>query len=472
MQDREAKKRALLKLMQKDPEAVVELLLDLMERVEALEQRLAKNSRNSSKPPSSDGYFKPKPKSLRKTGGRKSGGQPGHRGKTLQFSTNPDRIIKHTLSRCPLSAERFTDKDIVKIIKRQVFDLPEPKLTVTEHWIYRYRNSTGRIVTAEVPEGVSAPVQYGKRFHSWLVYLNDYQLVPLNRISRICADLYGYGVSEGTVLKARQNCYERLEGFEKRVKQKLANCAIVHADETGLKAHSKNHWLHTVCNKRHTFLGIHPKRGYQALQDFGILERFAGRLVHDCWATYFRLKNCQHCLCNAHLMRELVFAQEQLQQQWAAKMRALLQEAYEYRKVYKGEIADKNKHGWYVRYGKIIAEGYGENPQINDPPSGKRKRGRPKKTKSRNLVERMDKYRDQILAFLWDPEIPFSNNQAERDIRMVKVKQKISGGFRTLQNARIFARIRSYVSTQQKQGVGAWQALAKVFDGADLSPDY
>ena len=472
MRDRKSKKQALFELIQKNPEAVVDLLLDLMERVEVLEQKLAKNSRNSSKPPSSDGYPKPKPKSLRKKGQRKSGGQPGHRGKTLQFSPNPDRIIKHTLSRCPLSAESFTDKDIVKIINRQVFDLPEPKLIVTEHWIYQYRNSSGRIVTAEVPEGVSAPVQYGKRFQSWLVYLNDYQLVPLNRIGQICADLYGYCVSEDTILKARQQSYEHLEGFEKQVKQKLRNCAIVHADETGLKVNSKNHWLHTVCNKGYTFLGIHPKRGYQALQDFGILERFAGRLVHDCWATYFRLKNCEHSLCNPHLMRELVFAQEQLQQQWAAKMKKLLQQAYDYGKVWKGERGPKSKHSWHVRYGKIIAEGYRENPQINDPPRGKKKRGRPKKTKSRNLLERMDKYRDEILAFLWDPQIPFSNNQAERDIRMVKVKQKISGGFRTLQNAQIFARIRSYVSTEQKQGVGAWKALAKVFDGAGLSPDY
>lgn len=472
MQDREAKKRALLKLIKKDPEAVVELLLDLMERVEVLEQQLAKNSRNSSKPPSSDGYAKPKPKSLRRKGRRKSGGQPGHRGKTLQLSANPDRIVKHTLSRCPLLAERFSDKDIVNIIKRQVFDMPEPKLIVTEHWIYQYRNSSGRIVTAEVPEGVSAPVQYGKRFRSWLVYLNDYQLVPLNRIRQICADSYGYFVSEDTILKARQHCYERLEGFEKQVKQKLSDSAVVHADETGLKVKSKNHWLHTVCNKRHTFMGVHPKRGYQALRDFGILEKFSGRLVHDCWATYFRLKNCQHSLCNAHLMRELVFAQEQLQQQWAAKMKKLLQEAYEYGKGWKAETGPKSKHGWHVRYGRIIAEGYRENPQINDPPGGKRKRGRRKKTKSRNLLERMDKYRDQILAFLWDPEVPFSNNQAERDIRMVKVKQKISGGFRTVQNAEIFARIRSYVSTEQKQEVGAWKALAKAFDGAALSSEH
>lgn len=472
MPDRESKKQALLELIKKDPEAVVELLLDLMERVESLEQQLAKNSRNSSKPPSSDNYPKPKPKSLRKKGRRKSGGQPGHSGKTLEMSQEPDRIIKHTLSRCPVSGESLDEKDIVNIIKRQVFELPEPKLWVDEHWIYQYRTSSGRIITAEVPQGLSAPVQYGKRFQSWLVYLNDYQLVPLKRIRQICADLYGYAVSEDTILKARQQCYEQLEGFEKQLKQKLANSALAHADETGLKIHSKNHWLHTLCNERYTFLGIHPKRGYEALEAFGLLEHFAGRLVHDCWSAYFRLKNCEHSLCNPHLMRELVFAEEQLGQSWAAKMKQLLQEAYDYSNASPAEVLSKSKHSWHVRYGRIIAQGYRENPQTDKPPGAPKKRGRQKKSKSRNLLERMDKYRDEILAFLWDPKIPFSNNQAEQDIRMVKVKQKISGGFRTLHNARIFARIRSYISTRQKQGVLAWQALAKVFDGAVLSADY
>ena len=471
MQDRESKKQALLELIQKDPEAVVELLLDLMERVEVLEQKLAKNSRNSSKPPSSDGYHKPKPKSLRKKGQRKNGGQPGHSGKTLEFSRDPDRIIKHTLSRCPLSGESLTGKDIVNIIKRQVFDLPEPKLSVDEHWIYQYRNSSGDIVTAEVPAGVSAPVQYGKRFQSWLVYLNDYQLVPLNRIRQMCEDLYGYRVSEDTILKARQQCYEHLEGFERQLKQALGNCAIAHADETGLKIDGKNHWLHTLCTERYTFLAIHAKRGSEALRDLGLLESFAGRLVHDCWAAYFRLENCAHSLCNAHLIRELVFAEEQLKQSWAAKMKQLLQEAFDYSKAGQGPVAPKSKQSWHVRYGKIIAQGYRENPQNDDPPGAKKKRGRKKKSKSRNLLERMDKYRDEILAFIWDPEIPFSNNQAEQDIRMVKVKQKISGGFRTLQNAEIFARIRSYISTKRKQGVMAFDALAKSFDSACLSPD-
>jgi len=336
MRDREAQKQAFLELIKKDPEAVVELFLDLMERVEVLEQKLAKNSRNSSKPPSSDGYNKPHPKSLRKKGSRKSGGQSGHPGKTLEFCKEPDRVTKHTLLHCPISGESFSDKNIVNIIKRQVFELPEPKLFVEEHWIYQYRNSSGRIVTAEAPEGVSAPVQYGKRFQSWLVYLSDSQLVPLNRIRQICADLYGYCVSEDTILKARQQCYKQLEGFERQVKEKRGKCALAHADETGLKIHSKTHWLHTLCNKRYTFLGIHPKRGYQALEAFGILEGFCGRLVHDCWPAYFLLKNCLHSLCNPHLLRELVFAEEQLEQRWAKKMKPILQEAYHYSKASQG----------------------------------------------------------------------------------------------------------------------------------------
>ena len=479
MQGREAKKHALLELIKRDPEAVVDMLLELLEdvellveRVKLLEQKLALNSRNSSNPPSSDGPNKPKPKSLRKSGKRKSGGQKGHPGKTLEFSKDPDETIEHTLSHCPITGEPLGEKDIVNIIKRQVFDLPEPKLLVHEHWIYQYMNSKGNIVTAEVPEGVNAPLQYGKRFRSWLVYLSEYQLLPLNRIRQMCADLYGHSVSEDTILKARRHCYEKLEAFEEQVKEVLAKCKIAHADETGLKISGTNHWLHTLCNQQYTFLGIHPKRGYAAIEAFGILERFTGRLVHDCWSAYFRLQNCEHSLCNPHLMRELVFAEEELKQQWAGKMKQLLEDAYDYSKLPKGQGADTSKRGWHVRYGRIIAEGYRQNPDVPDPPDTKKKRGRKKKTKSRNLLERMDKYRDEILAFIWDTEIPFSNNQAEQDIRMVKVKQKISGGFRTVHNANIFARIRSHISTAQKNEVSAWEALAKAFDGTFSLADY
>lgn len=202
-------------------------------------------------------------------------------------------MTKHTLLHCPISGESFTEKDNVKIIKRQVFDLSEPKLVVEEHWIYQYRNSSGRTVTADVPEGVNAEVQYGKRFQSWLVYLNDYQLVPENRICQICVDLYGYSVSEDTILKARQQCHGHLEGLERQVKEMLGKCAIAHADETELKINSKNHWLQTLCNERYTFLGIHPKRGYEALEHFGIQERFSGRLVHDCLESLFSFEKLQ-----------------------------------------------------------------------------------------------------------------------------------------------------------------------------------
>lgn len=464
MQDREAKRRALLDLVNKDPGKVVDIILDLMDRVSALEQKLALNSGNSSKPPSGDGYNKPKPKSLRKKGVRKSGGQKGHSGKTLEFSANPDSIIKHTLACCPETGERFSEKDILNIIKRQVFDLPEPRLLVEEHWIYQYLNSQGRIITAEAPAGVASRVQYGKRFRGWLVYLNDYQMIPLNRIRHICTDLYGYAISEDTILKARQYCYEHLETFEARVKEILIGCDVAHADETGLKINTKNHWLHTFCNKDYTFLAIHSQRGYDAIVELGLLEQFRGRLVHDFWPAYFRAKNCTHALCNPHLMRELVFSEEELNQSWAAKMKKFLDDAYHYSKGSRRYRAKKSKHSWHVRYGMIIAEGYRENPDIPLTAAAKKIGGRKKKTKSRNLLDRMNKYRDEILAFMWNPDIPFSNNQAEQDIRMVKVKQKISGGFRTIHNARIFARIRSYISTKQKHGVKAWDAIEAVFD--------
>ena len=470
MKDREAKKQTLLELVKRDPEAVVDMLLDLMERVEALEDKLAVNSRNSSKPPSSDqDSNKPKPKSLRKKGRRKSGGQKGHPGKSLEFSKHHDFKIEHKLDFCPLTGEALSDKDIVNIIKRQVFDIPEPRLDIHEHWIYSYQNSSGQIVTAESPEGINAPVQYGKRFYSWLVYQNDYQLIPLKRIRQMCSDLYGYSVSEGTILKARRHCYNNLEVFEDKIKDALKSASIAHADETGFKVGTQPHWMHVVCNARYTFLGIHRRRGYQAIEDFGILKDFSGRLVHDCLEMYFRLNKCQHSLCNPHLIRELIFSKEQLNQQWASKMKDLLEEAYLFREKTKQSDLEKSRRSWTTRYGKIIVAGYNENPDDDQPPDRKGKRGRKKKTKSRNLLERMDRHRDKILAFIFDSEIPFSNNQAEQDIRMLKVKQKISGGFRTFQNAEIFARIRSFISTAQKNDTNAWTALNKAFLGDSCS---
>ena len=323
---RDEKRRELIKVAKRDPEAIVDLVLDLMDQVTALtsrvsepENQIKKNSRNSSKPPSSDKGLKPK--SLRgKNGKKKNGGQAGHSGHNLEMSKNPDEKIDLKLTACPITGEILSDEDIIDVVRKQVFELPEPRLQITEYCTYIYQNSNGELVSRTDEDFLKSNVQYGKNFNSWLVYLHDFQMLPLNRIRQLAKDLYGVSISEGTILLARETLNERLDGFEIRLKERLQKSKVVHADETGFKVNGKQNWLHTVCNQSFTFLGVHKKRGYDAIRDFGILENFNGALMHDCLGMYFKLENCKHLLCNPHLLRELVFCHEELSQKWAKQM--------------------------------------------------------------------------------------------------------------------------------------------------------
>ncbi len=461
----------LRRLIEQDSELVIDLILELKaqnldlrtqvmqlaEKVAELEGRLNKNSRNSSKPPGSDGYKKPNPKSLRKKGKRKNGGQFGHRGKTLEMQKDPDKIVKYKLTFCPITGRRLRDRDIVGVVRRQVFELPEPKLNVIEHRVYKYRvPGSNQTVQKSFPDGVQAPTQYGFKFCCWLVYLSDYQLLPLNRISQMCADLYGYGANEQTVYQSRKRCYGNLEKFEQYLKQNLPVASVLHGDETGIRIAGKRQWLHCVSDEKHTYLEVHDNRGMKAIEAMEVLPKFRGILVHDCWATYFRL-DCEHSLCNAHLIRELIFQKEECQQEWAKNMEKLLWQAYE--NPYKKSLKD-----WQDQYSQIVEQGYKQNP-YKPPPRKKGQRGRCKKPQVLNLLERFEKHRDSVLRFIENAEVPFTNNQAERDIRMVKVQQKISGCFRSWQGARIFARNRSYISTAIKQGHRVFDALFNAVSG-------
>lgn len=263
-----------------------EMVLMLAGEVKELREQLKKNSNNSSKPPSSDGFGKPAPKSMRERSGKKSGGQDGHRGKTLMQVEHPDHIIEYKLERCPVSGRALCDEDIIGTIKRQVFELPEPRLEVTEHCAYLYQIE-GEVVHAEFPAEVTAPVQYGRRFKSLLVYLHEYQLVPHERLSQFCEDLYGYRVSEGTLANARQQCFGELEIFENVLKERLRESPVLHGDESGLRVEGKLHWVHSASTNLDTHYHIDSKRGLHGMQAAGILEFFGGTLVHDCWSPYF-----------------------------------------------------------------------------------------------------------------------------------------------------------------------------------------
>ena len=466
-------RKRLEDLAKRKPGRLVDLALDFQRRLQALEARLAQNSANSHRPPSSNGYTKPDPKSLRTKSDRKSGGQHGHPGSTLLPADKPDFIVVHRLKLCPCGCgANLRRQPLLRRDKRQVFDLPPQKLVVTEHRVeVKLCPNSGREVSATFPAGVNAPAQYGPRFNAWLVYLRGQQLISLERISQMCADLFGRLISEATVQAAVVTAYNALAGFEVRVAHLIAQTPIAHADETGLRVTGKLHWLHVVATKTLTWYGVHRKRGSDAINHFALLPRFAGRLIHDCLSAYFDLP-CLHGLCNAHLLRELVFLHEVQRQKWARRMFDLLLRMHGSVtdcKARAGPTLAPQRAAWTRKYQAILREGFAENQEPRPPP-GPRPRGRPKRTKAQNLLLRLQQHECSVLAFLHNSRVPFSNNQAEQDLRMMKVQQKISGAFRTLAGAQMFARIRSYLSTARKNQRNVFEETVAVFAGQPFMP--
>lgn len=466
------------------PEVVVQVLLEMDARIHALEQRLqaseqrvkqledrlATNSRNSSKPPSTDGFKKPKPKSLRKKSGRRSGGQPGHPGHTLQRLDNPDHIEHHRVERCSACGRSLADQPSESIEKRQVHDLPPTRLIVTEHQSEQKRCSCGHVNKAAFPEGVNAPVQYGPQIKALAVYLSQQQLLPYERTCDLLGELLGCPISQGTLANIIAHCHEDIEAPVAQIKKQVTQAPVTHFDETGSRVDKKLWWLHAASTERLTYYDIHPKRGSEAMDAIGILPGFTGRAIHDAWRPYLTYE-CDHGLCNAHHLRELTFVHEQHQQEWAGQMKDFLQEikkAVDQARPTTNHLSQARIKAFQDTYQRILDDGYAANPPPIPPLT--KKRGRPKKTKPRNLLERLDKHRDQVLAFTKDFSVPFDNNQAERDIRMMKVQQKISGPFRTPHGAQAFCRIRSYISTARKNAIGALDALTRVFAGNPFVP--
>jgi transposase len=458
---------------QKQISALQELVQKLTQHVEALEARLAQNSGNSGKPPSSDGYTKPSPKSQRKKTGRKSGGQKGHPGNTLTPVEKPDFIVVHPLGLCPCGCgANLRKQPLIRRDKRQVFDLPPQKLEVTEHQVEVKRcPNTGREVSASFPSEVKARTQYGRRFNAMLAYLRSQQFIPSERTAQMVMDLFGCSVSEGTIQAALRTAFHALEGFEISVKELIVRAPIAHADESGLRVAKKLHWLHVTSTKTLTWYGVHAKRGGEAIRYFGLLPRFAGRLIHDCFSPYFEL-TCDHGLCNEHLLRELVFLHEVLHQKWAKSMLVLLKRMH--RSVTSsvdrgGPLASIQRAAWTRKYRACLRRGFAQNSTPRKS-KGPKRRGRPKHTKAQNLLLRLQEHEAFVLAFLHDYRVPFTNNQGEQDIRMMKVQQKISGCFRTIQGAQIFARIRSYLSTVRKNQRDVFSEMVNLFAGQPFIP--
>jgi transposase len=448
---------------------------ELSKRIKELEGQLAKNSRNSSKPPSSDGLKKPKPKpkSLREKSGRKSGGQKGHQGKTLSMVEKPDYTVTHTVDQCQCCGCSLKGKASERLERRQVFDIPKPKLEVTEHLGEVKICHCGYLNRAVFPEEATAPVQYGPRVKSTAVYLKEYQLLPFQRLTEIMSDLCGCNTfSEGTLANITNDCSQQLESVDEFIRTQVTAAAVAGFDETSLRAVGSLHWLHTVSTECLTWYFAHKKRGSEAMDAGGVLPEFNGCAVHDFWDSYLKYE-CEHAFCNAHLLRELIFLWEEQKQTWAKdmidhllKIKATVENA---RLEDAEALPEKYREQFQNHYFQILADGYQQNPPL-EPQPGKKRRGRRKQTKARNLLERFQNHADSILAFMNDFHVPFDNNISERDLRMMKLRQKISGTFRSLDALKAFCRIRSYVSTARKNGLNVLDALRRVFDGNPFMP--
>jgi len=421
-----------------------------------LANRLNLNSTNSSKPPSTDPNRKKKTKS--KTG-KKPGGQKGHVGTTLKKVDDPDKVKLIKVDRSKLPPGRYRQ---VGFDSRQVFDIDISRV-VTEYRAQILQDDKGNRFAATFPKGVTKAVQYGTGLKAHSVYMSQFQLVPYNRIQDYFADQLHIPISEGSIFNFNKEAFLSLADFENRVKNELTASDLAHADETGINIGGKRHWLHCLSNDSWTLYYPHEKRGMDAINDMGVLPWFKGVLCHDHWKPYYKI-DCTHALCNAHHLRELTRAWEQDDQQWAQKLKNLLETIN--RKVTDagGALDAQESQKYRLRYRVILKQGEIECPEPIRPKK-KGKRGRIKKSKSRNLLERLRDYEQDALRFMDNGYVPFSNNLGESDIRMTKVQQKISGCFRSMDGAQIFCRVRSYLSTCRKQGVKSSHALDLLFNG-------
>ena len=435
--------------------SALEVLLVL---VTLLLNRLTLNSTNSSQPPSAD----PNRTKISKKGTspRKPGGQPGRNGGTLQPVEDPDTVTILTVDRQTLpSGMPYRD---VGYEARQVIDLKIARV-VTEYRAQILEDGHGHRVVAAFPDGVTRSVQYGLTLKAHSVYMSQYQLIPYDRIRDHFQEQLHIPVSAGSVFHFNQEAYERLEVFEKWVQTQLARSALLHVDETGINMGGTRHWLHGVSTASLTLFAPHAKRGTTAMEAMGILPAFTGVLCHDHWKPYYRY-DCTHALCNAHHLRELERAWEQDQQQWAKDMQGLLLEINHAVEMAGGRVPPDEAAAWRQRYRARLEKAEGECP----PPEATHrtgKRGRLKRTKARNLLERLRAFEHDVLRFMEVAIVPFTNNQSENDLRMTKVQQKISGCFRSMEGAKIFCRVRSYLSTCRKQGMTATEALTGLFQG-------
>src|SRR5260221_2094378 len=447
-----------------------EQLAQATARIKELEDRLAKDSHTSSKPPSSDGLGRLR-RSAGRPSGKRPGGQAGLAGHTLAMVEQPDEVVRHRPEVCSQCREELSRVPGIVAERRQVLDVPDIRLLAQEHQIEAICCPTCHTTSlGSFPASVSAPVQYGPNLQALAVYLQQRQLLPTARTCEALAAICGCELSEGTLIQWSELAAERLAPTVERIAELLVASGLQHGDETGIRVYGMLHWLHVNCTRELTHLAWHASRGQQAMDEIGIWPRFAGRGMHDRLASY-DANDCTHSICGAHLVRDWAGVAEQEHQEWATEMQDFLldlhEACHEWRLLHLTSVPAIERDDWVARYFEILAAGYAAQPALPAPSAGKRK-ARHNQSKAKNLLDALLLRAEQVLALLDDLRIPFTNNQAERDLRWAKVQQKISGTFRSATGATAFCRIRSYLSTMHKQGHPMLSALTAVFHGQPL----
>ena len=464
---------ASLNSLQQSFDAQTALITQLNQTIQELREQLNKNSKNSSKPPSSDGFKKPAPKSLRKPSGKKVGGQEGHQGTYLSVISDPDEIVKHMPSACEGCPHYKMCKGTACVAeKRHVIDAVVT-VNVVEHQLLEIPICMlhGDTRKGIFPNDVKATVQYGENLQALSVALNTVGAVSVKRTHEILSGVFNIPLATGIISNMVKRCADAVSETVNRIKQKVADSSLGHFDETGTRVDKKLWWVHDASNCEFTYLDISPKRGYLGMEQCGVLPLFHGISMHDCWASYWSYEDCQHAVCCAHLLRELTgIAENHPEQKWASafiglliKMKKVKDKAVE---AGKETLSYYHYHKFDKRYDELIKQAREKNPL---PVTAEKKRGRKKKGKILALVERFDNYKASVCLFIHNFMVPFDNNQAERDLRMIKVKTKVSGRFRSEEGARDYLKIMSYVGTAHKQGHNAYDAIRKAISGC---PDF
>ncbi len=433
-----------------------------------LETLVVKDSHNSSRPPSTDPPWAKRTKSLRRPSGRHPGGQAGHRGETLRFSSHPNRVVEHRPQECRDCHASLAAGQVVRHLRQQVWEVVPAKLKVTEHHIALLRcPACGKTTRGEFSGAVRSGVQYGPGVKARVLYLQQYQLLPYQRTSEAMRDLFGCQLSAGTAANIVRECAAGLVQTELKIKQRLRRSAVIHADETGLRINKRLGYVHVASTPELTHYAAASHRGQTAMDEINVLPRYRGTCVHDGWLAYKHYTRCQHALCGVHLLRELTYFEELSAQTkaWATPLKELLLEMKGSVERVRGEggkrLAEEELSLLTQGYDRLVAEGQKAQPPQEVPEQVLKQ--------ARSLLLRLERRREEVLLFLNDFSIPFDNNQAERDLRMIKLQQKTSGCFRSDEGARRFCRIRSYISTMRKQGKGILPALAGACRGAPLS---